>query len=316
MLRIARATDVMPEPSFSRVPLTRREFVRRTGLAVAGAAVGGPAGLQATGKPSRKLFAGIGITAPLARAAELKEAGADYIVPTVADFLMPDRPDADFARQRELAAASPLPVLGCNVFLRHPRLRCTGPDADHGAVLAFSAIAFRRLAEVGGKFIGFGSSTARQIPAGWPKARADEQFVALLRAMGPLAEQHGITVSVEQQRTLECNYLNHLGEVVGVVAAANHPNIRVLADIFHMAVMGDAPGELEQTAPLIGLVEIAEKDNRTLPGVAGDDFRRYFAALARGGYSGHITIEANGTAAQLKHAFATLSHQAANAVGG
>src|SRR5690606_41084374 len=104
----------------------------------------------------------------------------------------------------------PLPVLGCNVFLRHPRLRCTGPDADHAPVLAFSEIAFRRLAKAGGKFIGFGSNSSRQIPDGWPRARADEQFIALLRAMGPLVARHGITVSVEQQRTAESNYLNRI----------------------------------------------------------------------------------------------------------
>jgi len=243
----------------------------------------------------------------------MKAAGADYLVPTVADFLMPDSPESDFAAQRTLSAASPLPVLGCNSFLRHPRLRCTGPDANHATVLAFSEIAFRRLASVGGKFIGFGSNTARQIPPGWPRARADEQFIALLRAMGPLAARHGITVSVEQQRTIECNYLNHLDEVVHVVRAADHPSIRVLADLFHMAVMGDTPADLDHALPWVGLVELAEKEKRTLPGVAGDDFRPYFASLLRGGYTGPIGIEADGTPEQLRHAFATLAAQAADA---
>jgi sugar phosphate isomerase/epimerase len=288
---------------------TRREFVRRSSLALVGIAAGWP-GRSPAATPPRRLFSGIGITGPINRAAEFKAAGADYIVPAVADFLMPDRPDKDFALQRDLASASPLPALGCNKFLRDARLRCTGPDADHAAVLAFSAIAFRRLAEVGGKFIGFGSSSARQLPANWPKARADKQFVALLRAMGPLAARHGITISVEQLQESECNYLNHLGQVVEIVAAVGHPNIRVLADLFHIAVMGDTPADLAKAVPFAGLVEIAEKENRTVPGVGGQDFRPYFEALARGGYSGPITIEGEGTSAQLKNAFQTISRQA------
>ena len=297
------------------VRLSRRELLR-AGVAAGAAAVCGVAPAPAVrAAPARALFAGIGITAALSRAAEIAAAGGDYIVPPVADFLMPDAPEADFDRQREIAEAAPLPVLGCNSFLRHPRLRCTGPDADHAAVLAFAEIAFRRLAKAGGRFIGFGSNTSRRIPGDWPKARADEQFVALLREMAPVAARHGITVSVEQLRTSECNYLNRLAEVTAIVSTVDHPNIRVLADLFHMAVMGDTPDDLAAAMPWVGLVELAEKERRTPPGVAGDDFRPYFAALDRGGYSGHITIEANGTPEQLSGAFATVARQAADVAG-
>ncbi|MEO6005006.1 MAG: TIM barrel protein [Opitutus sp.] len=297
-------------------PCTRRKFVGRAALVIAGTACAVRAAAPTPSTSPRKLFAGIGITAPIRRASELKAAGADYIVPTVADFLMPDRPESEFDEQRTIAARGVLPVLGCNSFLRHPRLRCTGPDADHTTVLEFSETAFRRLAKAGGKFIGFGSNTSRQIPDDWSKARADEQFVALLRAMGPLAAKHGITVSVEQQRRIECNYLNRIDEVVAVVAAANHPNIRALADLYHMAVMGDTPDDLDRAMPWVGLVELAEKEKRTLPGITGDDFRPWFAALARGGYKGYISIEGDGSPEQLTTAFATIARQSAEAIQG
>jgi sugar phosphate isomerase/epimerase len=295
--------------------LSRRTFIGRTALA-AGAIVSGQSPSRASAAPQRPLFTGVGITSRFERAALLKDAGADYIVESVERFLMPDRPDAEFQKQRHLAAASPLPVRGCNSFLRHPRLRCTGPDADHASVLAFSEIAFRRLAQAGGKFIGFGSNKARQVPDGWPKERADAQFVTLLRAMGPLAARHGITVAVESLRAAECNYLNRIREVVAVVAAANHPQIRILADLYHMAVMDDTPADLATAMPWVGLIEIAEKAQRTVPGVAGDDFRPYFSVLARAGYSGPITIEADGTPDQLKGAFETIASQAADVMSG
>ena len=284
---------------------SRRRFIQR-GLLTAGGAMLAPGMAWAAPRP---LFTGLGMTAPLERAAELKAGGADFVVEQVARLLIPDRPDADFAAMRERVAASPLPVLGCNSFLRDPRLRCTGPDADHPRVLAFAETAFRRFASIGGEYIVFGSNTARQLPEGWAKARGDEQFVALLRAMGPLAAKHGIVVAVEAQQASECNYLNHLDEVVEVVAAANQPAIRVLADLFHMARMGDSPEEIVRAAPWIGVVELAESGKRTLPGVDGDDFRAYFAALAAGGYSGRVDIEADGTPEQIAAAFATLRRQ-------
>jgi sugar phosphate isomerase/epimerase len=288
----------------------RREFLRQS--AIASAVVLAPAGLRATGAVRRPLFTGVGITAQLERAAELKACGADFIVESVARFLVPDRPEAEFEVWRERAAQSPLPVLGCNSFLRDPKLRCTGPAADHPRVLAFAETAFRRLKSVGGEYIVFGSNTARQIPEGWPRERAGEQFVALLQSMGPLAAQHGITVAVEAQQVSECNYLNHLDEVVEVVAAANQPAIRVLADLFHMARMGDTPADLARAMPWVSVVELAENKDRTLPGVAGDDFRPYFSALAAGGYSGRLDLEGNGTPAQLKAAFATIARQVAD----
>jgi hypothetical protein len=78
--------------------------------------------------------------------------------------------------------------------------------------------------------------------------------------------------------------------------------------------MGDTPADLTRAMPWVSVVELAEKENRTLPGVADDDFRPYFTALAAGGYSGRMDIEASGTTAQIKTAFETVAQQAADAV--
>ena len=305
----------MPRRHRQRPDFDRRRVIRQCGLAAVGTAVaaGWPDARSQPAAAGGRLFSGYGITAPVARAAELKALGAEYLVEHVADFLMPDAPDAVFEQQRERAVGAPIPVRGCNVFLK-AGLRCTGPDADHARVLAYAAIAFERLQRAGGSFIGLGSSDARRIPEDWPKAKADEQFIALLTAMGPLAARHRITVSVESQRREEVNYLNRIAEVVAVVAAVDHPNIRVLADFYHMAVMGDSPADIEKAGPWVGLTEIAERDRRTVPGVAGDDFRPAFAALARAGYRGPITIEGNGTPDELRRAFTIIDTQSREAL--
>jgi len=290
----------------------RRRLLELAGKSCAAALVAGllPGMAMARRKP---LFSAIGIAASIDRATELQSLGADFIVESVAAFLVPFASDAEFAANLGKARSAPLRVRGCNSFLRDPSLICVGPAADHPRVLQYAGIAFERLAKLGGEYIVFGSSGARQIPAGWSKAQADEQFVALLRAMAPLANARGITLGVEMQRRQECNYLNRIDEVVHVVAAVDHPNVRVLADLYHMQVMGDTPEDLARAMPWVGMVELAERETRTLPGVAGDDFRPYFAALYAGGFSGLADIEADGTPAQLRQAFATVHSQARDA---
>jgi sugar phosphate isomerase/epimerase len=289
--------------------VSRRELLKAAGaIALAASPLAGAASVA-----KGPLFSAIGITASIDRAAELKALGAEYIVESVAGFLIPFSGDAEFAANKAKALAAPLPVRGCNSFLRDPSLICVGPKADPARVLGYTQTACARLQQIGGEYIVFGSNSARRIPDGWSKPQADEQFIALLRAMAPIAQRHGITVGVEMQQSKECNYLNFIDEVVNVVAPVNHPNIRVLADLFHMRVMGDTPAQLEKAMPWVGVVELAEHAQRTLPGVAGDDFRPYFAALARGGYRGLVDIEGDGTAGQLRHAFATVAAQAREA---
>jgi sugar phosphate isomerase/epimerase len=223
---------------------------------------------------------------------------------------MPDKPESDFAPRLEAAKASVLPVRGCNGFIRPPHLKCTGPEANPEAVLEWAEIVFRRAQQAGVEYIVFGSAGARRLPEGWPAEKADEQFIELLRRMGPLAEQHHVTVAVEPLQERECNYLMRLADVIRVVRAANHSRIRAVADFYHMSSMEEGPEILAEAAPFLHCIEIAERDGRTPPGVAGQDFRPYFRALRQAGYSGPITIEGRWTPEQLSEGLIEIRWQA------
>ena len=191
-----------------------------------------------------------------------------------------------------------------------------GKEANHDEVLVWSETAFRRLAQAKGKFIVFGSGSARAVRDGWPMAKAEEQFVALLKRMGLLAEKHGVTVVVEQLQASECNFINRIGEAAKLIRLADHPNIRVLADLFHMVRGGDTPQELKAAMDVVVHIEIAEKDDRTAPGVAGDDFRPFFRVLREANYNGAINIEGGWTDAQIAPSFAAIAKQAEEVTSG
>lgn len=291
-------------PSFGR-----RGFLRLS-LVAAGSLCGAPSIFAAADK---SLFSAMGVSGSLDKAAALKEAGAAFLTVGTGDLLVPDQPEEVFARQLEKVRSSPLPVLACNGFIRPSHLRCVGPDANHDEIMVWAESAFKRLKRVGGRFIVFGSSGARKIPEGWPKEKAEEQFVALLKRMGPAAEAAGITVAVEQLQASECNFINRIGEGARLIRAAAHPRIRLLADLFHMVQGGDTPEDLKAAMDVVVHIEIAEKGGRTYPAVNGDDFRPFFRVLREAGYHGAVSIEGRGTEAQLPAAFREIARQAAEA---
>lgn len=283
--------------------MNRRTWIKTGAMAFAGTVA------RAGETAARPLFDAMGIAASLGDAARLKAAGASFLTLSTGSFLVPEKGEEVFEKQLEAVKISPLPVWACNSFIRPQHLRCVGPEANHQEVLAWADVVFRRLAKAGGRFVVFGSSGARRVPDGWPRGKAVNQFVDLLRKMGPLAEAHGVTVTVEQLRKQECNFLNRIGETADVVRKVSHPRIRVLADLYHMRVMGDSPDDLNRALDTVVHMEIAEKEDRTYPGVRGDDFRPFFQVLHDARWTGAISIEGRGSPDQVAAAFRTIAEQ-------
>lgn len=283
--------------------MKRRTWMKTGALALAGCS------LKAAETETGSVFTAMGIASSPEHAAALQRAGASFLTLSTASFLVPDKDDEAFAKQLASIKDAPLPVLACNSFIRPPHLHCVGPDANHDEVLEWADTAFRRLAEAKGKFIVFGSSGARRVPDGFPRAKAERQFVSLLKKMGPLAEKRGVTVVVEQLQEKECNFINRISQAASLIRAAGHPRVRVLADLYHMRVMGDTPDDLRDALDVVAHMEIAEKAERTYPGVEGDDFRPFFRVLHEKGWKGAISIEGRGEPEQWAAAFRTIREQ-------
>ena len=84
--------------------------------------------------------------------------------------------------------------------------------------------------------------------------------------------------------------MNSVGEGADIVKAVNHPNIKLLVDIYHMLREGESPEEIIKAGKHIYHCHIAEKDKRTPPGAAGDDFKPYLRALKKINYSGWTEV--------------------------
>ena len=65
--------------------------------------------------------------------------------------------------------------------------------------------------------------------------QARGQFVSLLRRFAPVADRYRITIAIEPISRPEANFVNRTREGLDLVAAVDHPRIRLLVDYFHMA---------------------------------------------------------------------------------
>ena len=237
-----------------------------------------------------RLSANLGACTKVDNAEALKAAGGSYIEVSVTGFLIPEKSDEEFAANLAAARACALPIKCANGFYPGD-LKLTGPDADLERAVRYAAKAFERAEKVGIETIVLGSGSARRIPDGFNPLVARMQFVELLKAIAPYAQQHGVTVVIEPLRPQETNFINSVREGTSIAREAGHPNIRVLADIYHMTQAGEDPGAIIDAGSTLRHCHIAENEERTAPGVHGDDFRPYFEALESIGYKGRMSVE-------------------------
>jgi sugar phosphate isomerase/epimerase len=244
----------------------------------------------------------------------LHAGGAAYVEVPCARTLIPDQDEAAWAPVRDALRASPVPPRAMNSFLPGS-LRCTGVAADPAAVEAFARVAFRRAAEVGIVRCTFGSSGARSIPEGYPRADAELQFVALLARLAPHAAEHGVDLCVEPLQHSETNFIHRVSEAQRLVEAVRHPALGITADIFHMLRNDEGPQALRNAGALVRHIHIAEPGTRSMPGTEGHDFGPYLQALADIDYAGLVSLEGrwDDLPVELPRALRTLREQAAEA---
>jgi len=232
----------------------------------------------------------IGLCTSIEHATVLAEAAFDYVEENVQGFLVPEDSDGAFAARLEVARQAALPILAANCFLPGA-LKCTGAAVDTERLVRYAETAFRRAQQAGIRVIVFGSGGARQIPDGFDRALALDQFVSYARRIAPLAGQHGVTIVIEPLNKKECNFINSLADGAAIVEAVDHPHLRLLADIYHMSMDHEPPDEIVKHGRWIQHLHVAEREGRLAPGTQGEDFGPYLRALKKISYGSALSFE-------------------------
>ena len=118
--------------------------------------------------------------------------------------------------------------------------------------------------------------------------------VTALRAAADAAEEAGVMLLLEplNTRLFATMYLVSTKLGLDLVEAVNSPNLRLLYDVWHSAVMGeDMAKVLAGRIHLVGHVQVADMPDRNEPGTGTLDWAEVMRTLRAVGYDGAIGLE-------------------------
>lgn len=226
----------------------------------------------------------------------MRDTGFDFIEVALAPLGLED--DTSFASARRAVAGAALPTAAFNTFL--PRdLRVVGPDADIPRFKAWLARVAEILAVGKARIVVFGSGWARDIPEGWERARGEDQMREALRLSADALARTGTTLVIEPLNRAESNLINGLAEARAFAEAVDRPEVRVLADFYHMQVEDEPLGELVTNASGLAHVHLADTGRKS-PGTGAYPYARFFEKLREAGYTGMISVECEVTDPEIE----------------
>jgi sugar phosphate isomerase/epimerase len=119
------------------------------------------------------------------------------------------------------------------------------------------------------------------------RSRAIECLAQVCR----LAARSAVTVLLEPLNRYECDYINTLADGMNVAAEIAAPNLKLLADTFHMNIEeADLLASLKAAGSSIGHVHLADT-NRQAPGHGHLDVAGILETLDGISYQGYISFE-------------------------
>ena len=229
----------------------------------------------------------IGWCAELREAALLQRLGFDFIELPLAAFGLEDPARIDTAKAA--VATAPLPTTAFNQFF--PRgLRLVGKDIDADRVRNYLAAAAEVLHHARAKVVVLGSASSRHVPDGIDQVQAEDQFLRALSWCADALKGSGALVAIEPLNRRESNFINSVAKGVHFAQRINRPEIRVLADFYHMDEENEPLDTLRAYAPWLAHIHLADTGRRH-PGSGSYDYDRFMGLLKEIVYLGAMSSE-------------------------
>lgn len=171
-------------------------------------------------------------------------------------------------------------------------LHVSSPDAFVRArTLARLNSLSRLCADLGGKYLVFGSPAQRTTPDGTTRHDARARALELFHAWGEQARDDGTVVCLEALPETETDFLTTTADVLAAVRAIALPSVQMVLDVKSMSAEPvPIPELIASAADHLAYVQ-ANDANRRGPGFGDTDFVPIFSALRQVGYDGFISVE-------------------------
>jgi len=129
------------------------------------------------------------------------------------------------------------------------------------------------------------------VKEGKTKKETEERALTSLKECAEFAEEYNILLTMEPVNRYESNFINTLEEGIEFIEKVNSPNVKLLADTFHMNVEEvSIYDSLIQAKEYISHLHFADS-NRWAPGFGHLDFEKIVKTLAEISYQGYVSAE-------------------------
>lgn len=218
---------------------------------------------------------------------DLEQAGLDYLELQIVPLNLED--DAAFAAAKSAVVGTELPIRAASLL--YPRdVRLVGPEIDDARNRRYFSRVVEVLSRAGAGVVVLGSGKAREVPVDWSRQHAEAQLIETLDWSADMLRGSGITLALEPLNRKETNFINSVAEAVTIVKKLNRPEVRALADFYHMDEEHEPLSEAQRLAGSLAHVHVADSGRRN-PGTGSYDYAAFFGALKARGYGGLISAE-------------------------
>lgn len=229
----------------------------------------------------------IGWCGSIDKAAAMHAAGLDYIELQVVPLKLED--DASFTEAKARVRELPLPMPVMSYLFPHD-LRLVGPRVDEDRARAYFDRVVEVMAAGGARLVVYGSGWTRNVPDGFDARRAEDQFLHALGWGAQALAGIGATMVIEPLNRKESNQCNSVADGVRIARRSGLPNLRSLADFYHVDEEHEHLSELEVYGQDIVHVHLADT-GRLNPGTGSYDYPAFLGHLKRAGYAGRMSCE-------------------------
>ncbi len=229
-----------------------------------------------------------GCCAELEQIKMVQDAGYDYIELPVS-CIDAEAPEQEFEQIMEDILSYDIPPEVWHHLLEKD-MKVVGPETDPYRVERYIRTAFKRIEDLGGEVVVFGSAGARTIPDGFPRDEAIDQVVDFLSLAGQIAGQHGLYVAVEPLSSSQTNLINSLAETMEIVTLTGHPFVKVLTDFYEMQAIGESVESLVSVGADIIHAHTADTGRRR-PGSGNLPQKSFLQTLKKAGYNDRVSVQ-------------------------
>jgi hydroxypyruvate isomerase len=193
----------------------------------------------------------------------------------------------DVPALRAACLAADMPVAA---LVAEPMIALTDP-ANHAAFLAGLTDTIAVAKALGAPVLI--AQTGNDLPG---KTRGEQRaaLVACLKAAGELLRGSGVRLGIEPLNTLidhKGYFLSDTSEGFDIIDAVGRPEIGMVYDIYHSAVMGESADVIDGRAAQIFHVHLADHPGRNEPGSGQVDLKTRMNRLIAEGYTGPFGCE-------------------------